>query len=144
MKLIIGFLASTLIAGASYAKTCDVAVEATDAMSYNTKVIATAGCSEIKLTLKHAGKLPKAAMGHNLVIAAEADMKNIIATATKSGFAKDYSPGTEHVIAATKMVGGGEYDTFTMSTSKLKKGTKYKFFCTFPGHSAIMVGDVTL
>jgi azurin len=144
MKLILGFLASTLIAGASYAKTCDVTIEASDAMSYNTKVIAATGCSEIKITLKHAGKLPKAAMGHNLVIAAEADMKAVVATSAKSGFAKDYGPGTEHVIAATKLLGGGESDTITVSASKLKKGTKYKFFCTFPGHSSIMVGDVTL
>lgn len=92
MKLILGFLASTLIAGASYGKTCDVAIEATDAMSYNTKIIAAAGCSELKITLKHAGKLPKAAMGHNLVITAEADMKAVVGTAAKAGFAKDYGP----------------------------------------------------
>ncbi len=144
MKLILGFLASTLISSASFAKTCDVAIEATDAMSYNTKVITATGCSEVKITLKHAGKLPKAAMGHNLVVAAEADMKAIVAAAAKSSFAKDYSPGTEHVIAATKLLGSGESATITISTSKFKKGTKYKFFCTFPGHSSIMVGDVVL
>jgi azurin len=144
MKLFAAFFASTMIAGVSYAKSCDITVEATDSMSYSTKVIAAAGCTEIKLTLKHTGKLPKAAMGHNLAIAAEADMKDVIAAATKSGFAKDYSPGTDHVIAATKLLGGGESDTITIATSKFKKGTKYKFFCTFPGHSAIMLGDVTL
>ena len=144
MRLVVGFLSSIVISSASYSKTCDVAVDATDAMSFNTKVMATAGCTEIKLTLKHVGKLPKAAMGHNLVISAESDMKNIVTAATKAGFAKDYSPGTEHVIAATKLLGGGETGTITFPTSKFKKGTKYKFFCTFPGHSAIMVGDVTL
>ena len=145
MKVIIGFLTLTsmLFAGASYAKTCDVAVEGSDAMSYNTKVISATGCTELKVTLKHAGKLPKAAMGHNLVIATVGDMNNIVAAASKAGFAKDYSPGTDHVIAATKLLGSGESDSFTVATSKFKKGTKYKFFCTFPGHSSIMVGDVT-
>ena len=96
------------------------------------------------ITLKHVGKLPKAAMGHNLVIAAESDMKKVIENGTKAGPAKDYAPGTEHVVVATKLVGGGESDTVTLKTSSLKKGTKYKFFCTFPGHSAMMNGDVTL
>jgi len=144
MKLAALALVSTLFAGAAFGKTCEVTVEGSDAMSYNIKTIATDGCKEVKLTLKHAGKLPKAAMGHNLVITAESEMQKTIAAATKAGPAKDYSPGTDGVIAATKLVGGGESDTVTFSTAKLKEGTKYKFFCTFPGHSALMQGDVTL
>ena len=108
MKLAAIAIASTLFAGAAFAKTCDVTVEGSDAMSYNTKTIVTTGCKEVKLTLKHAGKLPKAAMGHNLVITAEADMKKTIDAGTKAGPAKDYSPGTDGVIAATKLLGGGE------------------------------------
>ncbi len=148
MKLIASIFVSAvfstaLISATGFAKTCDVTVEATDSMTFNTKSISGAGCSDIKLTLKHTGKLPKAAMGHNLVITAEADVKNVTAAAMKSGPAKDYAPGTEGVIAATKLLGGGESDTITIATSKFKKGTKYKFFCTFPGHSAIMQGDVS-
>jgi len=143
-KLASILFASAMISGVSYAKTCDVTVEATDAMSYNTKSIAAAGCTEIKLTLKHTGKLPKTAMGHNLVITAEADMKKVIDGAMNAGPAKEYAPGTDGVVAATKLVGGGESTTITVDGKKFKKGTKYKFFCTFPGHSAIMQGDVAL
>ena len=143
MKLIATLFASTLIAGTSYAKTCEIKIEGSDAMSYNTKTMALAGCTEVKLSLKHSGKLPKAAMGHNVVISAEADMKNVIADATKAGPAKDYTPTDKAVVVATKLVGGGESTEVTFATSKLKKGTKYKFFCTFPGHSAVMQGDVT-
>ncbi len=144
MKRLSLAIVSLILSGAAYGKTCDVAVDGSDSMSYNTKAIATKGCKEVKLTLKHTGKLPKAAMGHNLVITAEADMKKTIEAATKAGPAKDYAPGADGVIVATKLLGGGESDTVTFATSKLKKGTKYKFFCTFPGHSALMVGDVTL
>lgn len=144
MKRLALVLVSALMATSAYSKTCDVTVEGSDSMSFNTKSIATKGCKDIKLTLKHTGKLPKAAMGHNIVITAEADMKKTIEAATKAGPAKDYTPGTEGVIVASKLLGGGESDTVTFSTSKLKKGTKYKFFCTFPGHSALMQGDVTL
>jgi azurin len=144
MKTSLGLILAGLLSTTSaFAKTCDVAVDASDAMTFNTKSIKATGCSEIKLTLKHTGKLPKAAMGHNLVIAAEADMKNVLADSTKAGPAKDYAPSTGFV-AATKLLGGGESDTITFATSKFKKGTKYKFFCTFPGHSSVMVGDVAL
>jgi azurin len=144
MKLAAIALVSTLFAGEAFGKTCEVSVEGSDAMSYNTKTIATAGCKDVKLTLKHSGKLPKAAMGHNIVITTDADMKKAVDTAMKAGPAKDYSPGAAGVIVATKLLGGGESDTVTFSTDKLKKGTKYKFFCTFPGHSALMQGDVTI
>ena len=136
--------ATVMTSGMSYAKTCDVSIGASDSMAFSSKTIAAADCSEIKLTLKHTGKLPKAAMGHNLVISADTDMKKVIDAAMKSGPAKDYSPGTDNVIAATKLLGTGESDTITIDTKKFKKGTKYKFYCTFPGHSAIMQGDVTL
>lgn len=144
MKLLASVFASMLFAGVSYAKTCDVTVEGNDAMAFSTKSISVAGCSELKLTLKHTGKLPKAAMGHNIVIVAEADVAAVTEAATKAGAAKDYSPGTAKVIGATKLLGGGESDTITIATSKFKKGTKYKFFCSFPGHGSIMSGDVTL
>lgn len=142
MKKILFALASTFIAGASYAKTCDVAIEGSDSMVYNKKTIEATGCTELKITLKHSGKLPKAAMGHNIVITSEADMKKTIDAAMKSGPAKDYA--AEGALAATKLLGGGESDTITVSTSKFKKGTKYKFYCTFPGHSALMNGDIKL
>jgi azurin len=132
MKLVALLFASSLITGTAFAKTCDIKVEGSDAMSFNTKTMALAGCTDVKLTLKHTGKLPKAAMGHNIVVSAESEMKNVIADATKA------------VIVATKLIGGGESTEVTFSTSKLKKGTKYKFYCTFPGHSTIMQGDVTL
>jgi azurin len=137
-------LATSLLAGAAFAKTCDVSVDASDAMAFSTKSISVAGCSEVKLTLKHTGKLPKAAMGHNLVIAAESSVKNVIAAAMKSGPAKDYAPDAKDIVAATKLLGGGESDTITFPTSKFKKGNKYKFFCTFPGHTSVMIGDVAI
>jgi azurin len=37
-------------------------------------------------------------------------------------------------------VGGGQSDTIKFATSALKQGEAYSFFCSFPGHSAIMKG----
>lgn len=142
-KLLFTLVSSFGISVTALAKTCDVTIEGNDQMKYNNTEIKAAGCSEVKLTLKHTGKLPKAAMGHNVVISAKSDMQTLTADATKAGPAKDYTPSGAKVIAATKLVGGGESDTITFKTDKFKKGTDYVFFCTFPGHSSIMNGKVS-
>ena len=45
-----------------------------------------------------------------------------------------------HVIASTKIIGGGQSTTVTFSTAKLTKGGDYTYMCTFPGHYVIMKG----
>jgi azurin len=42
------------------------------------------------------------------------------------------------------MVGGGKVDLVTFDASKLKADQSYAFFCSFPGHSALMKGTVKL
>lgn len=131
-------------AAGALAKTCEILVEGSDSMQFNTKEL-TIGkdCKEVKLTLKHTGKLPKSAMGHNLVISSEKDQAGILAESAKAGLAKDYLPeGDKRVVAATKLLGGGETSTITFKKDLLKAGEAYKFFCTFPGHSGLMQGVV--
>lgn len=138
------FLAVSLAAFAvpAAAKTCDLTIEGTDAMQYSTKELSVAkDCTEVKLTLKHAGKLPKSAMGHNWVLTAEKDMAAVNTAGMTAGLAAEYLPKDDaRVIAATKLVGGGESASVTFKTAALKAGESYKFFCTFPGHSALMNG----
>ena len=52
--------------------------------------------------------------------------------------------GDARVIAATKLLGGGESDSVTFDVAKLKAGEAFSFFCTFPGHSALMKGTLQL
>ena len=134
------FVVSIGFAGVASAKTCDLSIEGSDAMQYNKKELDASGCTEVKLTLKHAGKLPKAAMGHNWVLSTAADKTKIVDSATKSGPAKDYAPTAPGIIAHTKLLAGGESDTITFKTDKMKKGGNYVFFCTFPGHVSMMSG----
>ena len=47
-------------------------------------------------------------------------------------------------IASAKLIGSGEKDSVTFDVSKLKEGEQYMFCCTFPGHSALMKGTLTL
>lgn len=144
MKLILSAAALCMFSTASMAKTCEISVEATDQMQYNAKEITVEkGCTEVKITLKHTGKLPKSAMGHNLVISTDKDMPAVATDSMKAGLVKEYVvQGDARVIAATKLAGGGETVSTSFKTSALKTGETYMFFCTFPGHSGIMKGTV--
>ncbi len=125
---------------------CATEVEGNDAMQFNVGSIAIpASCTEFKITLKHTGKQPVTVMGHNLVIAAASDMQGIETDGIAAGAANDYvKPGDPRVVAHTKLVGGGQSDTVSFPVSKLKAGGPYEFFCSFPGHAAIMKGTITV
>ena len=132
-------------APAAMAATCSADIEGNDAMKYNVANIdVSRSCKDFTINLKHTGKLPKAAMGHNVVIAATSDIKGVDADGIKAGAAKDYiKPGDTRVIAHSPLVGGGESTKVTFAVSKLGAGP-YSFFCSFPGHSTLMKGTITL
>lgn len=145
-------LASTVLLGAlsafaplTYAKTCELSIEGNDAMQYNKKELAVAGdCTEVKLTLKHTGKLPAAAMGHNWVLTETSVAQAVDSAGMSAGLPNNYLPKDDkRVIAHTKVIGGGESTSVTFPTSGLKKGGDYTFFCSFPGHMALMKGKLS-
>ena len=128
------------------AATCDVTIEGNDAMQFNTKeIVVDKSCDEFTVNLNHVGKLPKAAMGHNVVITKAADRQAVANDATSAGPANDYlKEGDERVIAHTALIGGGEKTSVTFKTADLEAGGDYDFFCSFPGHWAIMSGKVVV
>ncbi len=138
------FLAAT--ATPAFAATCDVQVEANDAMQFNLKTIEVSkSCKQFTVKLKHTGKLPKASMGHNWVLTKTADVQPVANDGMAAGVAAQYvKAGDARVIAATKVIGSGETDSVSFSPAKLKDGESYTFFCSFPGHWAVMKGTLTL
>lgn len=128
------------------AKTCDLDIEGNDQMQFSKKELTVgADCTDVKLTLKHTGKQPKAAMGHNWVLTKAADMDSVVTATVTAGPANDYLPkGDKRIIAHTKLIGGGETTTVTFSTSALKAGENYKFFCSFLAHAPTMNGVLAL
>ncbi len=147
-------LASTVLLGAlgafapltHAAKTCELTIEGNDAMQFNKQTLAVAAdCTEVKLTLSHPGKLPKAAMGHNWVLTETSAFQAVATAGMSAGLPNDYVPKDDkRVIAHTKVIGGGEPPTsVTFPTSALKKGGDYTFFCSFPGHWSVMKGKLT-
>lgn len=124
---------------------CKVEITSDDAMKFDKNEIAVKStCQDFAITLKHVGKVPKAAMGHNVVITKSADKAGVIADGMAAKLENDYLPPNDNrVIAATKLIGGGETDTVVFKTDKLKNG-EFDFFCSFPGHANTMTGKVKL
>jgi azurin len=112
-------------------------------MRYSTQELAVPSeCSDVEVTLRHAGKLPANVMGHDWVLARDSDMSGIVNAAVAAGASHGYLPQNDkRIIAATQLVGGGESSTVKFSTSALVQGARYVFFCTTPGHSTMMHGS---
>lgn len=129
---------------AAMAETCDFQIESTDQMTYSTSEMKVgAECTDVKVTLKHTGKLPVESMGHNWVLSDTGDYQAVVQAGMSAGVEADHVPeGDDRVIANTELIGGGESTSVTFPTSDLKKGGDYTFFCSFPGHSGAMNGKL--
>ena len=142
-------LALSLLAAAGFAQAapnCTVKLTGNDAMQYDLKTATvSASCASINIQFTHTGKLPVAAMGHNVVISASKDVAALSAAAMKAGAAAGYLPKADaRVIAATAMVGGGAKTSARFAGNRLTAGGDYSFFCSFPGHSGIMKGKLVV
>jgi azurin len=125
-------------------KVCKLEISGTDQMQFDKKELVVApDCTQVELTLKHAGKLPAQAMGHNWVLTKTPDVAAVANEGMSAGLPNDYiKKGETRVIAHTKVVGGGQSTSVTFPTSKLTKGGAYTYFCSFPGHSSVMKGTL--
>ncbi|MDX1550326.1 MAG: azurin [Lysobacter spongiicola] len=123
---------------------CSTTIEGNDAMQFNVgSITVPSSCSEFTITLEHTGQLPVAAMGHNVVISQAADREAIASAGMSAGVEGDYvDPDDERVIAHTELIGGGETTSVTFDVSEIQGDGPYEFFCSFPGHWAIMRGSI--
>ena len=128
--------------GAARATECQLTIQANDMIQYDARVLSVpADCPQVELTLRHVGKQQARVLGHNWVLARTADVTAIVNAGMSAGFQHDFLPeGDQRIIAATKVVGGGESTTITFSMSKLTPGGDYSFFCSYPGHRPMMHG----
>ena len=130
---------------------CSFDLKGTDAMTYTDaagnavpEIVVPASCADFTINLEHAGKMPKAGMGHNVVIAKADDVKAVAQNGIKAGLKGDYLQADDpKVVAASKMVGGGEKTAVIIPVAKIKAGG-YDFFCSFPGHEIKMRGKLAV
>ena len=127
------------------AVTDHIELQGQDDMKYDKTVFKIKAGQSVKLTFKNAGKLPKEAMGHNVVILKEGTDVEAFALEALKDKASDYVPQSatmkNDIIAHTKLLGPGESDTITFTIAD--KGV-YTFICTFPGHHGTMHGQIVV
>ncbi len=135
-----------LFAGFAQAENCVIDLKSDDAMKFDqASVTVSASCKSIEIKLAHTGKMPVAAMGHNVVITTTPDFMPVAQDGMKAGLPANYlKAGDTRVITNTQFVGGGESTSVKFDGAKLKAGGDYTFFCSFPGHWAIMKGKVVV
>ena len=120
-----------------------IQISGNDLMRYSKNKFTVGAGQKVKLEFKNIGKLPKAAMGHNIVVLKKGiDVLDFCNEALKFPN-EDYFPKTKknEVIANTKLLGPGESDiVYFVAPSK----GDYDFVCSFPGHFAMMKGKMTV
>ena len=121
---------------------CQQVIEGNDMLQFNLKeMVVSANCKEVTVTLKHTGAMPANVMGHNWVLTNNADFMPVAQAGGAAGIENNYVPvGDQRVLAATTIIGGGQETSVTFSIDSLVVGDDYTFFCSFPGHYAIMKG----
>jgi azurin len=97
--------------------------------------------TKVKLTINNnGGVLPQP---HNIVLCKPGTAEKVIAAALQmitdpTGMAKSYVPESPDILAHTKFAQPGQSESVEV-TLPAEVGD-YPFFCTYPGHSAIMKG----
>ena len=138
------FISLVLTLAPGYILTADVrkvTITGNDTMQFDLKTFEAKAGEKVELTFKNIGKIPKIAMGHNLVIlkkgisAIAFGQKAMGAGANATNALPDSVNGD--TIAATKLLGPAESETITFTAPD---AGDYEYVCTFPGHFAMMRG----
>jgi len=114
-----------------------------DGLKYDKTRIQIRAGSTVELTIRHTGKLPKSAMGHNFVLLEPGTDLAAFATAAMGAKDNGHIPPSKQdsIIAHTELVGGGESDTIEFEAPP--EG-EYDYICSFPGHYQQMQGKLVV
>ncbi len=79
-----------MASGQLFAAECNVTVDSTDQMSFNTKeIVIDKSCKTFTVNLEHSGSLPKNVMGHNWVLTTAANMQPVATDGMAAGIDKN-------------------------------------------------------
>ena len=137
------FLSALFAVMVSVTSGAEIVITGNDTMQFDLKAFEVKAGEKVSLTLKNTGKLPKIAMGHNLVL-----LKKGVSAITF--WAKGYgcrSKCDQSILSGAcncqhQTPRSGESDTVSF-TAPADPGN-YEYVCTFPGHFAMMRGTMTV
>jgi len=118
-----------------------IKLDGMDDMKYDRTLFKVKAGQKVTLDFKNIGKLPAAAMSHNVVILKPGTDVQAFGEAAISAAATEHIPPSmkDDVIAHTKLLGPGQSDQITFT---LPGAGVYDFICTFPGHFGTMHGQI--
>jgi azurin len=136
-------LGGLLLGHQAWSQECSLAITGNDQIQFDKKELRVSkSCKEVTVTLKHVGQLAANVMGHNWVLTTTADFQ-AVASAGQAAGPPNYTPAADaRVLAASAVVGGGQEVSVKFDLSKLTAGGDYTYFCSFPGHFALMNGKL--
>ena len=123
-----------------------VTISGNDMMKFDKTGFEVKAGTKVKVVFKNVGKIPKIAMGHNVVIlkkgltAIAFGQKALAAGANAVNALPDSVKGD--VLAHTKLLGPDE--TAPISIDAPKEAGDYEYVCTFHGHFALMRGKMSV
>ena len=105
-----------------------------DRMKYNLETFSVPASSLVRLNFSNVGKMPKAAMGHNVVFLEAGVDSGAFATAAAAARDSEYIPLelVDQILAYTKLLGPGQSDTIEFTAPAVSGD--YEFLCSFPAH----------
>ena len=140
MPKLLSYLALVSIAISTHAAQ-KVTITGNDTMQFDKREFTVKSGEKVELEFKNIGKLPKIAMGHNLVILKKGISSLKFGQKVMSNGCKCNQrvpeASMEDVIAATKLLGPGEKKPLIFTAPE---PGDYQFVCSFPGHFAMMRG----
>lgn len=115
--------------------------DAANPLAYDTKSISTKAGQKVKVTFNNTH--PTLPQPHNFVLGklGTKDKMMAIAMSAITLLDKGYIPDSPDILAHTKLLQPGQTESieFTLSAAG-----EYPYFCTFPGHVAIMNGVINV
>lgn len=140
MIKLLSYLIFSTVATSTHASQ-KVIITGNDTMQFDKREFTVKSGEKVELEFKNIGKLPKIAMGHNLVILKQgiSSLKFGQKVMSLGASASNVLPegSMEDVIAATKLLGPGESETISFTAPE---PGDYQFVCSFPGHFTMMRG----
>ena len=132
----------TILINVTFSSASELTITSNDQMQFSVKEFEVQAGEDVEIVFKNVGKLPKIAMGHNLVIL----QKGVSAIAFGGKAAKAGANAINalpesvlsDVLISSKLLGPGESEMIRFKAPS-DPGV-HQFLCSFPGHYAIMRG----
>ncbi len=118
--------------------------DAANPLMYDKKTLTAKAGTKLKITLDNKSAIPQP---HNLLVLKPGSKDKVIALANAmltdpNAMAKDYIPESTDIIVHTKLIQPGQSGDVEFTVPD--EAGEYPYLCTFPGHSILMNGILTV